>query len=118
MKNAIVVGQPVPLKAQLHDGNPSVKVLAIILDDIGKEIGREDLIHAQNGLYISTAFVMPDVPSISAQYLTNKLDDYEIKTETFDSIPKPKPEEKFLLGEVVGRVKSNEIIIGVAKRET
>ena len=113
----ILVGDIIPLSAQLHDGKPDVEVRAIVRDDIGLELTNEKLFHAGSGLYISNDVNVPDVRHVVVQYITNAPKDYEIGTEVFKALPKPKPQEKIAIGEVLSKIKSIEIITGIAKRE-
>jgi len=113
----INIGDIVPLSAQAHDGNEILKVVAIIFDDTNKRLGEIELSHVANGLYQNNTLKMPDVIFLTAQYVTNKLDDYEISSDTFLSLPKIPPKEKIIKGHIVGVQKIKGLALGITKRE-
>jgi hypothetical protein len=113
----IEVGDVVPIRVQIKDGQAGLKVLAQIFDDIGKPIKALQLIHAEKGLYFSNMFRMPDVPNITVQISVDGLDKngepYGSGSETFYSKPKVAPADKYLVGELTERQKLESIYEGV-----
>lgn len=115
----VVVGEKIPLNLQVFDGNPDLKVTATLLDKHGKEFFRSDLSHLSNGLYANFELDMPDLDLLIAQYATNKQDDYELSQDIFKAIPKARPIEKIIVGEVVSEKlwDDEQVIIGEAHAE-
>ena len=108
----VQVGQPIPLNLQLYDGKSDVKVMSIIVDSNKNEVFRADLSHVSNGLYLNMDFPMPEfVDFVIAQYFTDKPEEYAVVTDTFKAVPKPVPEEKIIVGEVISMEKS-DILFG------
>lgn len=112
----VQVGQIIPLTLQVYDGNSDLMVTATLLDKYGKEYFKAKLNHLRSGLYGNFEIEMPELDLVVAQYETSKPQDYELAQDIFKAIPKPKPSEKFLVGEVVsnGKWDDEDIIIGEA----
>lgn len=64
----IKVGNPVPLSFQLHDGDTTKFVRAIVRNAAGALLGTVTLVHLSNGLYIDTSVVMPTGAFATATY--------------------------------------------------
>ena len=112
----IEVGSAIPIVLQVFDRKADRVVLATIIDDVGAVIAQKQLSHFQNGLYMSPErVVMPDVKFVTVQFKVDP-DDYETAADTFIAIPKPSPPEKFIVGQVIHKAKSNEYIIGVVEK--
>lgn len=108
----INIGDSIPLSVQVWDKNADLDVKAKLTDNFGILLEIVPLVSYGEGLYMSQIVKMPDVKFVVAQYLIEP-DDYETTSETFFSIPKPSEPQKFIVGEVQSRIKSNEYTIGV-----
>jgi hypothetical protein len=109
----IQVGSKIRISMQLHDGKANKIVYADIISVFGEQLARIQLSHVSGGLYLSQdGFEMPDV-EIVAQYHVADSEDYEVVSESYRPVPRPKSEPKFLIGEVTSRVKSSEYIEGI-----
>jgi hypothetical protein len=115
----VVVGGKIPLNLQVFDGNPNLSVTAALIDKHGKEFFRVTLSHLSNGLYVNFDLEMPEVDLLIAQYETSKQDDYELSQDIFKAIPKARPIEKMIVGEVVSEKlwDDEQMIIGEAHAE-
>jgi hypothetical protein len=115
----IEVGKPIPLRVQLRDGRSGLKVVASLLDDVGKLLETARLFDAGAGLYFSNEIKMPDLPNVTAQIQVDGTDQngdpYSKGIETFISKPKVKAPEKTISGELTQRVKLHQVIEGVLK---
>jgi len=108
----IRVGEALPLTCQLHDGAQNKSVQARVYDSIGILIKAVKLQHYDNGLYMNKSVQMPDDKFVVAQYEVLDSSDYARASELFKAIPKPSPEPKMILGEVIEKQKIDSIIIG------
>jgi len=63
-------GQAIPLAFQLHDGDATKYVRAVVRDSSDTPISGSpfSLPHESEGLYTNSAGVMPDTPFITVQY--------------------------------------------------
>lgn len=111
----IKVGESVPLILKVFDGNEKLDVKAILKNEFGEKLGEVNLLSTGNGRYSTMLYKMPDVRFLTAEYITDRPDDYEECMDTFKAIPKPQPEEKYLVGEVVDVIKltsEDDVLIG------
>ena len=108
----ILVGESIPLTCQLHDGNSTRDVRARVYDSLGLLISQVKLQHFEGGLYMSKSVTMPDDKFVVAQYEVIDSSDYVMASELFKAIPKPSPEPKHILGEVIAKIKNDSIIVG------
>lgn len=113
----IEVGKSIPLVLQVFDKRSDLKVTAKLVDNFGIHIATKELTSFGDGLYMNQSIEMPDVKFIVAQYFVEP-DDYEVSSDQFFAIPKPSEPDKFIVGQVESRIKSNEYVIGVITNET
>lgn len=103
-------GQPVPIIAQLHDGNESAKIKARVLSPIGEELKSLELIHVAKGLYRPPLlYTMPDVEFITVVYEPQDMENYSMSVETYYTEEVP-VKEKVYIGEIVSTKKTNEVV--------
>lgn len=112
----IEVGSAIPITLQAFDRNVGLEVTATVIDDVGVTIAQKKLHHTQGGLYLGEAVAMPDVKFVTVQFAITP-DDYETVADVFIAIPKPRPLEKYIVGQVQSKSESNEYIIGVVTNE-
>jgi hypothetical protein len=97
----IMVGDIIPLVLKVRDGNEKLNVKAIVSNNYGEILKTVELINSGRGLYQNFDVQMPDCKYLIAEYFTNDPEKYEEGMDIFKAIPKPIPEENYLLGEVV-----------------
>lgn len=111
-----MVGEKIPLRVQLHDGNPAADIVATLIGYYGNTIATSKLAHYKKGLYFTNDFVMPsEVVTIQIMVEgTDKLEqEYELAAEQVFPIPRPKPVEKVIQGAITERVKKDFVLTGV-----
>jgi len=97
----IMVGDAIPLILKVRDGNEKLNVKAIVSNNYGEILNTVELQNVGRGLYQNFDMAMPDCKVVIAEYFTNDPEKYEEGMDVFKSIPKPMPEDIYLLGEVV-----------------
>jgi hypothetical protein len=112
-----MVGTLIPLSCQVDDGNAELSFTATVKDFEGVLIGTVKLGSHGRGLYTGRGPVMPDVPFVTVQYISNETDKYSIEAERIDSIPRPSEPEKHIVGWVTQRQKSDMYVGKVKARE-
>jgi len=116
-KNFVPVGGTIPIQAQLHDGDETQTVVVLILDPLGKQIERLDLVAGVGGLYFTNFAKMPDLPFVTVQAHVLGVDKegqpYAIVSERFYQAPKVAPPETVLKGRLVFSRETEKIMQGV-----
>lgn len=118
---SVQVGSPIPIQVQLHDGAENKPVVAVVLDPVGAQLEKLDLVAGTRGFYFSSFFQMPDLPFVTVQVFVLEDDStgqpYAIVSEQVYSTPKPVPAEKIFRGSVISSKNVEQIFKGVL-RET
>lgn len=116
LKNYVPLSEIVPIRAQLKDGNPDLKIIARVFSKTNRLLAELTLVHFEKGLYYTNSFRMPDEDFISVQYDTGN-DFYGLAVENF-YVERPAPEApKFSVGVIVSVTPNGPAIGSIMKRE-
>jgi len=106
-------GEIIPLFLQHHAGRADLEVTCVLtIISENKEYMRVKMQHLSAGLYVNNSVEMPNLGILAAQYFMNDEDSFS-SVDTYEPIPKPQEPEKMIVGEVISKTKSNDIIQGV-----
>ena len=108
----VVIGQSIPMALKLYDNAADKKVKATVYSQFGDSLFSAYLYHVQDGLYMNTEILMPDIQSIVVTYSVENSDQYVDTAEQFFSAPKVQDDEKYLTGLVKSVENRSEIKTG------
>ena len=116
-KNTVMVGSPIPITVQLHDGAINRTVNVVVFDPIGQDLGSVRLSSGPGGFYWSNGFAMPDAPWVAVVATVDGLDllgqEYSKGAELFYSAPRPVAPEKVFRGALIKTREAEKIFKGV-----